>query len=200
MMRKIIILYCGSAFTKSLIDKVIELGHIPIMVPSNTSWAALAEMVPDMDGIIITGSGDYVNAVGAAEVDVEIYNKNVPILGICYGMQRMVVDLGGTVKKMAESEVGPSDMEFTEVGDQSELFSDFADGTVPVWMAHNCKVTEIPDFFTVTGYTDLTPVAAIEDPDKKLYGVQYHPEHKGKDISVQAGTAILTRFLQDICA
>lgn len=198
-MKKIIILYCGSSFTKGLYDKIIKLGHMPIMVPSDTSMDDLEDMVPNPDGIIITGSGDYVNAHGAAKVDTAIYETGVPILGICYGMQRMAVDLGGVVKKMADSEVELCDLEFTQEGHDSVLFSDFADESFPVWMAHNCKVTKMPENFTLTGTTDMTPTASMEWPERKLYGIQFHPEHMGRDITVQAGTAVITRFLEDVC-
>lgn len=192
-------LYCGSSFTKGLYDKILKLGHMPIMIPSATPLDVILGMVPEPDGIIITGSGDYVNAHGAAVVDVGIYDLGVPVLGICYGMQRMAVDLGGTVKKMADSEVQLCDLEFTDAGHESFLFTDFADESCPTWMAHNCRVTVAPDFFVTTGTTEMTPIAAMECVERRLYGLQFHPEHTGRDNSDQAGTAIITRFLEDVC-
>lgn len=170
------------------------------MVPSNLPAAEVAALNPQ--ALFITGSGAYVNSPGAPRVDLATYALGIPILGICYGMQRMAVDLGGVVGKMSEAEEKLQDFELVEFEDyESPLFPDFIDGYVPVWMAHNCKVAPngIPEGFFTTGSTDFTEVAAFEDPARRFYGIQFHPEHVGRDISVQAGSAVINNFLQRVC-
>lgn len=192
---RIAVLYCGSAKTKNLLDKLLYLGVTPILVPGNMPLAQLRILEPQ--GMIITGSPSCVMDPNAETVDTAIYDSGIPILGICYGIQRMAEDLGGVVRRMALPEHDVEVMGFTE--EQSVLFEDFCDDGAPVWMVHSCKVTEEPDGFLVTGYTEETQIAAMEDADRRLYGVQFHPEHKGSDPSNQAGTTILMRFLRDVC-
>lgn len=194
----VILLYCGSSFTRGLYEKLLSLKVAPVMVPSDTPANLIFDMGPS--AIIITGSGEYVNSMNAPKVDKEIYQAGIPVLGVCYGMQRMTVDLGGKVGKMATPERGLTKLDLTD--EPSLLYGeDFIDNVVPTWMAHNCKVhpRHVPENFVVTGSTDETEVASFEDADRGLYGVQYHPEHIGKDISSQAGTIIITNFLRNVC-
>jgi GMP synthase (glutamine-hydrolysing) len=197
MSGNIAILYCGSSFVKGLYDKLCHLGVTPIMVPHDFPAALLDKL--SLSGIIITGSGSYVNDPRAERVDPGIYKLGVPILGICYGMQLMAKDLGGEVKKMAGSESGLTKMEFTEAGKDSVLYGDFADDSAPVWMAHNCRVTKMPDGFISAAKTEKTEFASMEHRGKNLYGLQYHPEHLGRDPSSQAGTIVIWNFLSKVC-
>jgi GMP synthase (glutamine-hydrolysing) len=151
-------------------------------------------------GIIITGSGEYVNAVGAPRVAQEVIEGQLaPVLGICYGMQLMATQLGGSVGKMKLPEHKWHNVVLNEQGKNSHLFPDFIEEEVPAWMAHNCMVAKVPPDFIVTGSTEKTPVACFEDRVRELYGVQWHPDHIGSDPSSQAGTIILTNFLRNLC-
>jgi len=194
-MRNAVILYCGSSFTKSLYDVLLDFELRPILLPSNSDYGLIFSLDPL--AIFISGSPEYVNSPKAPKVDTDIYDMGCPILGICYGMQRMAKDLGGEVKRMKDRERELVHMEFTN--EYSALFDDFTDDGVPVWMAHVCKVTSLPPGFVVTGTTEETEVAAMEDVARGLYAVQFHPEHRGKDPSSQAGSTIIWNFLSYAC-
>lgn len=198
MAKPIVILYCGSGFIKSLMDKIIHhFSTDALVLPSDYPAARIAEMDPA--GIIISGSGSYVHDVRAEQVDPKIYDLGIPILGVCYGMQRMACDLGGEVKKMADAEKEGVLLSFTTPGKDSILYQDFADEAAPVWMSHNCKVTKVPNGFIITGKTKMIDVASIEDRARRFYGVQFHPEHQGRDMTAQAGTIVLWNFLSRVC-
>lgn len=194
-MTNVVVLYCGSSLTKSFYDKLLSLGVRPFLVPGDTPLEAILGLSPR--AIMITGSPEYVSGPHAPTVDTRIYNTGIPILGVCYGMQRMAVDLGGEVKRMSKPELECTHMDFTD--QSSYLYRDFTDDGAPVWMLHTCKVTKMPKGFVTTGYTKKTEFASMEDEDRNLYAVQYHPEHLGKDMSVQAGTAIIWNFLNGVC-
>jgi len=192
------VLYCGTGFAKSLFDKMLyEFGAFPVQVPFHAPVEFLRAMQPG--GVIISGSGSYVHDVKAERVDPRVYEMGLPILGICYGMQRMTVDLGGEVKKMAGAEKDAVLLQMTEPGRDSALFQDFADPAAMVWMSHHTKVTRIPDGFIITGSTKLCEIASIEDRNRNFYGVQFHPEHIGRDIAASSGTTILWNFLSKVC-
>ncbi len=198
MPNNIVILYCGSAFVKGLFDKLLyHFGSSVIMLPHNFPAQKIAELDPA--GIIVTGSGSYVNDPKAERVDPQIYNLGVPMLGICYGMQLMAKDLGGEVKKMAEPEKEEVQMTFSEAGKDSVLYGDFADESAPFWMSHNCKVTKVPPDFIIAGKTDMCDVASMEHRGRNFYGVQFHPEHQGRDPAAQAGTIVLWNFISKVC-
>lgn len=193
-MPNVALLYCGSSFTKSLYDKLQSLHVRPFLMPSDTPVADVKSINPL--AIIIGGSGMAPNHPLAPKVDKGVYHAGVPVLGVCYGMEIMAMDLGGEVKRMSLPE---KECVLMTKEEPSVLYRDFADDDIPVWMAHVCKITEMPPGFSCTGYTDDSPIASMEDEERGLYGVQYHPEHYGKDPSSQAGTAILWNFLNGVC-
>lgn len=194
-MPNVVVLYCGSSLTKNLYDGLLEFRTSPCLLPSDTPLEVIQGLDPI--AIIITGSPDYVNGPRAPRVDPEIYTAGIPVLGICYGMQVMAVDLGGEVKRTPLPELRCTHMDFTD--EPSVLFRDFTEEGVSVWMLHVCKVTQVPPGFSVTGFTKRTEHAAMEDEERGLYAVQFHPEHKGKDPSSQAGAAIIWNFLNGVC-
>lgn len=194
-MPNVVILYCGSSYTKSLYDTLLHFGLTPILLPSDTPMAMIQSLDPL--AIMISGSPEYVNGPKAPKVDTAIYNSTIPILGICYGMQRMAKDLGGTVKRLPVPEKECVHLKLTD--QPSVLFQDFTGAGAAVWMAHICVVTAAPEGFSVTGSTEDTAIAAMEDEERGLYAVQFHPEHLGKDPSSQAGTSILWNFLHYVC-
>jgi GMP synthase (glutamine-hydrolysing) len=189
---RIVVLYCGSSLTQPLFDKLLYLKTCPIMLPSDTSAVFIKELNPA--GIIITGSPQYVHDPNAPRVDTAIYNLGIPILGICYGMQLIADDLGGSVKRMNEPEREDTQLKIL-TGANSILYQDFADAACFIWMVHICKVVKLPQNFICTSKTKITEYASMEWPAKRIYAVQYHPEHKGS----QPGTSILWNFLRDVC-
>lgn len=142
-------------------------------------------------GIIFSGGPASINQPNAPVVDPEIYNLGIPILGICYGMQMMAVQLGGSVQKTEASEYGKATL---KVDVASELWRD-SEGERPCWMSHGDSVCKLPEGFVVAAHTENTPIAAMMDEKRALYGVQFHPEVK----HTPDGQTMLEKFLFDIC-
>ncbi|MGM9533984.1 MAG: glutamine-hydrolyzing GMP synthase, partial [Intestinibacter sp.] len=123
-------------------------------------------------GIIFTGGPNSAYLEDSPRMARDIYEAGIPILGICYGLQTMCHTLGGNVRKgtAAEKEYGKTAITYKE----SKLFEGMTTNTV--WMSHTDRVDVIPEGFEVVAYTDDCPVAAVQNVEKNLYGVQFHPE------------------------
>jgi GMP synthase (glutamine-hydrolysing) len=122
--------------------------------------------------IILSGGPSSVYESGAPTLDEELLRSGVPVFGICYGFQVMAATLGGEVGKTGAREYGRTEL---TVQNDSPLFNGLPKNQ-QVWMSHGDSVLQAPKGFTVTGSTSQTPVAAFESADRKLAGVQYHPE------------------------
>ena len=142
-------------------------------------------------GIIFTGGPNSVYLPDAAACNPEIYNWGVPVLGICYGSQLMMHQLGGRVERAPEREYGKT---LVHVDQGSKLFTGVSADTV-CWMSHNDYISRVAPGFTVSAYTDNCPVAAVEWPERKLYAVQFHPEV----LHTQEGTRMLHNFVYNVC-
>ena len=140
--------------------------------------------------LILSGGPASVYAEGAPHADPGIFELGVPTLGICYGMQLMALELGGKVEANDVSEYGKADVELDA---SAALFHDLAPEQV-VWMSHRDSVTAPPTGARVTAASETTPIAAFEDPDRALYGVQFHPEV----VHTPQGQRILETFLYDV--
>ncbi len=142
-------------------------------------------------GIILSGGPASVYEEGAPQVDARVFGLGVPVLGICYGHQLMARAMGGEVAATGEREYGGTRL-VVEPG--SRLLQDLP-GAETVWMSHGDAVTRAPEGFRVTARTEQIPIAAMEDPERRLYAVQFHPEvsHTGH------GQDVLKRFLYDGC-
>lgn len=180
------VLYCGSSHIKSLIDRLRAGGTTPVVFPSDVSCKVLDRLKPK--GVIISGSPWSVLDPGAPEVDMGVYELTVPVLGICYGMQRMAVDLGGQVVRYPSMEKGLAHLALYNE-EPSLLYRGFTLAGVDVWMAHSCQVQGMPEGFSLTGSTKETEVASFER--KLLFGVQFHPEKEGNG----SGRQVLTNFI-----
>jgi GMP synthase (glutamine-hydrolysing) len=141
--------------------------------------------------VILSGGPASVYAENAPLVDPAIFALGVPTLGICYGMQLMAKDLGGRVERTGASEFGKTELRATE----GKLFKDLPEEQT-VWMSHRDAVTAPPQGARVTGGSPSTPIAAFEDPDHALYGVQFHPEV----VHTPHGQDLLKNFLYDVAA
>ena len=137
--------------------------------------------------IILSGGPSSVYADGAPSIDPAVFDAGVPVLGICYGFQAMAQALGGTVGRTGTREYGHTP---ARVEEGSCLFAGTPDDQV-VWMSHGDAVQAAPEGFTVTASTSQTPVAAFENPDRRLYGLQWHPEV----LHSEHGQAALVNFL-----
>jgi GMP synthase (glutamine-hydrolysing) len=139
--------------------------------------------------VILSGGPASVYADGAPRVDDGIFDLGIPTLGICYGAQLMALDLGGRVERTGASEFGKTELRAQE----SELFRDLPDEQT-VWMSHRDSVTAPPEGARVVAGSPSTPVAAFEDPRRRLYGVQFHPEV----VHTPHGQDLLKNFLYEV--
>ncbi len=145
-------------------------------------------------GIILSGGPESVYSDWAPSIDKRVFEAGVPILGICYGAQLMTQALGGSVERTGRGEYGRTTL--TRSG-SSPLFADWPPGrTSDVWMSHGDAITEAPPGFVATASTPDAPVAAMHDPERRIYGVQFHPEV----VHTERGQSLLERFLFDVCA
>ncbi len=140
--------------------------------------------------IIFSGGPASVHVDGAPDIDAAIYDAGVPILGICYGAQLIAVDLGGEVTKTGMGEYGRTEL---HLEGSSLLLEDLPVEQI-VWMSHGDSITRPPAGFTVTARTDAVPVAGLEDRDRGIYGVQFHPEV----VHTEHGMEVLKAFLYDV--
>ena len=142
-------------------------------------------------GIIFTGGPNSAYLEDSPQMAKEIYDAGIPILGICYGIQTMCHTLGGTVRKgtAAEKEYGKTAITYKE----SRLFEGMT--TNSVWMSHTDRIDTVPEGFEIIAYTADCPVAGIQNVEKNLYGVQFHPEV----MHTQEGTKMLNNFVYNVC-
>ncbi len=184
----IVILDFGSQYTQLIARRLRELQVYSEIVPPSTTVAALRARKPR--GIVLSGGPDSVYAKGAPRVDRRVFEMGVPVLGICYGMQLMSHVLGGEVKRAGRREYGHATF---EARDHSSLLRGF-DSPARVWMSHGDSIEKPPAGFGVMGSSHTNPVAAIEDPGRRLFGLLFHPEVKHSE----GGMTVLANFL-DIC-
>jgi len=181
----VLVLDFGSQYTQLIARRIRETSVYSEVVPFNTALDTIRQY--NARGIVLSGGPDSVYEEGAPACDPRIYDLGIPILGVCYGMQLLAKDLGGKVVPGAEREYGARDI---QIVDQSCLL----DGLKRVWMSHGDRILEPPPDFRVTAQSD-TAMAAMENPAKKIFGIQFHPEVT----HTHNGTALLRRFIFDIC-
>ena len=161
----------GAQYAQLIARRVREARVYSEIVPHTMPVAEMLARRPA--AIILSGGPSSVYADGAPHVGAELFRAGVPTLGICYGFQAMARALGGVVDKTGSSEYGRTALTVRET--MSTLFSG-TPGAQQVWMSHGDSVVAAPSGFAVTATTDGTPVAAFEDDENRLYGVQHHPE------------------------
>jgi len=187
-MEKILIFDFGSQYTQLIARRVRELGTYSEIVPY---WQSPTEIKDDVIGIILSGGPASVYDHNALLPSPEIFNLNLPILGICYGLQVIVHLFGGKVVKSKTKEYG---FQKLEIIDKSELLDGVRDKSV-VWMSHGDKVEEVPKGFRVVARTENSPNAVIENFERKIFGVQFHPEVA----HTEEGKKILENFVKKVC-
>lgn len=195
--QRILILDFGSQFTQLIARRVRDFGVYSELHAFDMSAELLRAFKPD--GIILSGSPETVTEATTPRANPLVFELGVPVLGICYGMQTMATQLGGTVETSTQREFGFAAL---EAKDESELLHNISDQQssdgkflLDVWMSHGDKVTAIPDGFKVIGTTDAAPFAAMEDRQRRFYGIQFHPEVT----HTKQGGRIIQRFIHDIC-
>jgi GMP synthase (glutamine-hydrolysing) len=180
----------GSQVTQLIARRVRELGVYAEIVPFDAPAARITAMEPC--GIILSGGPSSIYEAGAPKLDPAVLALPVPILGICYGLYVLVDALGGTVEASSAHEYGPATLEVLAArGPMTPLQ---AGQDEPVWMSHGDRVTALPPGFETVARSASCPHAAIVDPARRLWGVQFHPEVS----HTPRGTAVLGAFL-DLC-
>jgi GMP synthase (glutamine-hydrolysing) len=179
----------GAQYAQLIARRVREARVFSEIVPFDITAEEVAKRKPA--ALILSGGPASVYAEGAPRMDPKIFDLGIPILGFCYGMQLMALELGGTVPKTDIGEYGFA--ELSVAAPSCELFEGLPE-TQQVWMSHRDSVGEAPAGFLVTARTAITPVAAMEHPGRGLYATQFHPEVA----HTKFGQEIIKRFLHDI--
>ncbi len=185
--RPVLVVDLGGQYSQLIARRVREARVYSELVGHKLSADEIARRNPA--ALVLSGGPASVYSEGAPDLDPRIFELGIPTLGICYGMQLMARDLGGTVERTGTSEFGKAELEATD----SELFHDLPPDQT-VWMSHRDSVTAPPEGATVTASSPSTPIAAFEHREKRLYGVQFHPEV----VHTPHGQDILKNFLYEV--
>lgn len=185
----ILIIDFGSQYNQLIARRVRELNVYCQIEPPDISLDAIKALNPE--GIILSGGPASIYSKGSPRVDKGIFDLGIPILGICYGLQYMVDSLGGKVIGSTKREYGFAEL---QVLNQKGIFTGVNKKT-QCWMSHGDTIGTLPAGFVITATTENTPVAAAENSEKHLYGLQFHPEV----VHTQAGKKILANFLTAVC-
>ncbi|MDD3335921.1 MAG: glutamine-hydrolyzing GMP synthase [Eubacteriales bacterium] len=186
----ILIIDFGGQYTQLIARRVRECGVYSMVLPYNATLTDIKDTQPK--GIILSGGPASILEVGAPKVDAGIFELGVPILGICYGMQLMAYTHGAPIEQGEQREYGriTVTMDDTSTGILNGLKTESQ-----CWMSHTYQVAKVPNGFHAVAHTVNCPIAAMANPEKKLYGVQFHPEVT----HTEQGTLMLQSFLKDIC-
>ena len=188
---KIIILDFGSQYTQLIARRIREAGVYSEILPHETSLKRIIEM--NASGVIMSGGPESVNTKKALKFDPKLLDSDIPVLGICYGMQIMAKHFGGIVASSDKSEFGNASLKIHKGSIFQGLSSKIK--KLNVWMSHGDKVTRLPKGFKKIGYSSNSPIAAFENIKLKKYGFQFHPEVT----HTNQGQKILKTFVRDIC-
>ena len=194
---RILILDFGAQYTQLIARRVRELHVYCEIHPFDVSDAFVREFAPA--GIILSGGPESVTEGDTPRAPGAVWSAGVPVLGICYGMQTMAAQLGGAVENGLVREFGYAEVRARGHGRLlsgiQDRTGDEGQGLLDVWMSHGDKVTAMPPGFTLMASNDATPIAAMMDESRHYYAVQFHPEVT----HTRQGSAILARFVRDIC-
>ncbi|MGH3116697.1 MAG: glutamine-hydrolyzing GMP synthase, partial [Gaiellales bacterium] len=185
---RVLIVDFGAQYAQLIARRVRECHVFSEIVPHSISVDELQRLRPK--GIILSGGPKSVHELGAPLADPRLFRIGIPVLGICYGHQLMALSLGGEVLTGSSGEFGR-----TRLSAYGGLLFEGLPGEQPVWMSHNDAVVRAPEGFDRTATTAASPVAAMEDPERGLFGVQFHPEVA----HTPYGTDVLKRFLYQAC-
>ncbi len=193
---KVLILDFGSQYTQLIARRVREAKVYSEIYPYDVDVEIIKAFSPD--AIILSGSPESVTEFNGVRAPAEIFNMGIPVLGICFGMQTMAEQLGGKVGASGLREFGHARV---RARGHSRLLRDIQDetnaeghGLLDVWMSHGDRVDELPDGFKLIASSDNAPIAGIADEERRLYGLQFHPEVT----HTKQGKAVLERFLHEI--
>ena len=188
---EVVVLDYGGQYSQLIARRVRECGVFSELLPHHVGVDEVRRRRPK--GLILSGGPASVYADGAPRLDPELLELGVPVLGICYGMQALVLSLGGRVEAAEVGEFGRSSLTLSAEGGGRLLAGTPAEQSC--WMSHRDTVFEAPPGFTALASSTESPVAAVEDLARGLYGIQFHPEV----VHTPFGQHILTTFLEEIC-
>ncbi len=185
----ILIIDFGSQYTQLIARRVREANVFSEIHSHKISIDEIKQLNPV--GIILSGGPLSVYDDGAPDISKVIFSLNIPVLGICYGLQLISLKLGGTVEPAENREYGKAKLNVVK---NEFLLKDVKDNSV-VWMSHGDYLTKLPDGFEITGNSDHSPICAIQNKSSKIFGVQFHPEVA----HTEEGKKIIHNFLFSIC-
>jgi GMP synthase (glutamine-hydrolysing) len=185
----ILIVDFGSQYNQLIARRVRELHVYCQIEPPDIGISRIRSLAPE--GIILSGGPASIYEKDSPKVDSQIFDLGIPVLGICYGMQYMIHALGGKVESAAKREYGLAEL---RILDQSGAFNRVKTVT-PCWMSHGDSASQLPEGFKITASTENTAAAAVENPERKLYGLQFHPEVS----HTPQGKKMLSNFLFRVC-
>src|SRR3954452_14139064 len=186
---EVLVLDFGGQYSQLIARRVRECGVFSELLPHSASVDEIKRRQPR--GLILSGGPASVYSEGAPKLRPELLGLGIPVLGICYGMQAMALELGGKVEGAPIGEFGRSTLTVHEPG---RLFAGLP-VEQPCWMSHRDTVFEPPAGAVALASSSESPVAAFENTDRAMYGIQFHPEV----VHTPYGTEVLRRFLDDIC-
>ncbi len=184
----VLILDFGSQYTQLIARRIREASVYSEILPFNTPWQEIEERSPT--AIILSGGPSSVFEEASPHPDPGLWGFQGPILGICYGMQLLVHSLGGVVEKAPHHEYGKASI---SVSEESDLFTGLS-RDLTVWMSHGDHISSLPGGFRPAAQSS-SAMAAMEDPNRRIYGLQFHPEV----VHTPQGTEILKNFLFRVC-
>jgi len=185
----LVILDFGSQYSELIARRIRETEVYSEVLSYRTPATELK--AKNIKGLILSGGPNSVYDEGAPHCDPEIWNLGIPVLGVCYGMQLMVQQLGGSVERAERAEYGKASL---FIDDPTDLLTNVDDRST-MWMSHGDSVKQLPEDFAVLAHTENTPCAAIAHHDRRLYGVQFHPEV----VHSVGGMALIRNFVYHIC-
>jgi GMP synthase (glutamine-hydrolysing) len=186
---EVLVLDFGGQYSQLIARRIRECGVFSELLPHDTPIERIRERAPR--ALILSGGPASVYAEGAPPLRGELLELGIPVLGICYGMQLMVHELGGQVESAPAGEFGRTDLTLRESG--GTLLGGLPDEQ-SCWMSHRDTVFEPPPGFMALASSPASPVAAVESTERGLYGIQFHPEV----VHTPYGTEILSRFLRKV--
>lgn len=189
MPQTVFVLDFGAQYSQLIARRTRELGVYCEIVPCDTTWSTLSLRQPS--ALILSGGPQSVLVDGAPEMDDAIVESGVPILGICYGMQLLAREIGAELVQLERAEYGPATLVIADR--ETPLFDGVPDES-RVWMSHGDSVVSLPRGYRALASTERCHIAAMGDPKKKIYGVQFHPEV----VHTQYGRTVLENFLSEV--
>jgi GMP synthase (glutamine-hydrolysing) len=186
---EVLVLDYGGQYSQLIARRIRDCGVFSELLPHQTSCEEIAARAPR--GIVLSGGPASVYAPGAPRLDPQLLELGIPVLGICYGMQLLMHELGGRVEQAEVGEFGRSDLTVNNPG----LLLQGLPGEQTCWMSHRDTVFSPPPGFTALASSTASPVAAVESTERGIFGIQFHPEV----VHTPYGHDILVRFLSDVC-